>query len=266
MQTRQARQRTVMPQTQVTGGGLAVQAAVTPAPGPGACDSRSEERVLDHAPLNAAHRLDAVAQALGALMALAHRRVQLPPPEFRSRFGCQDVADPSGLPDPDPAAACNAPAGDELRQVRSALAQLAEEYERIGLWLGREIARGWRIAGDSGAPSGGIALGDHYRIITRDWMAADMSLVLARLLRRVSRTIPSAWPEHPQSASDAVSARTGWLQLQRAAVLLRRTVTLAAEHGDFLCDFDRRWRSLREQTGRLLAPSDPPDRAGCPDA
>ena len=123
------------------------------------------ERVVGHAPLNAEQRLDA---ALQVLAGFAHEAARQSPLKSVRRFGCHDVTDPGGLVDPQPSDHRAAVAVDGLREFLTGVTDLAREYERIGVWLGLEVARGWRFAGAAGTPLGGTPLSDHHRIITRD--------------------------------------------------------------------------------------------------
>ena len=80
-----------------------------------------------------------------------------------------------------------------------------------------------------------------------------MSLVLARLLRRVCRTAQASGRDDTPVALAAGPAGKGGPQLRAATVLLQDAMALVAGHTEFLPDFDRRWRAMDAQVDRVLA-------------
>ena len=142
-----------------------------------------------------------------------------------------------------------------IRDLRST----AEDFIATGAWLANAMQASWDVAADL-IDIDGLAdvLGERHRIIANDWLAADMSGLIARLLHRAADILDHIDFTPASVRSDLAGPRRFAGLLHAAAELVNRGADLASESAGLVNDNERRWRVFRERvqatTGRSEGP------------
>ena len=144
----------------------------------------------------------------------------------------------------------------ELTNLVRHLHTTADDYDATGQWLANAMQVSWDITASLIDIDGlGDMLGDRHRIIANDWLAADMSRLVARLLRRAADILDSV--EFTPSALRADLARDcrSVGLVHSAAELINRAADLCSDSAGLVNDNERRWRLFRERVNAVVHPT-----------
>lgn len=145
-----------------------------------------------------------------------------------------------------------------LRDLRAT----AEDYAGTGEWLAGAMHASWELAAAlTGMPGFEDLLGDRHRIIVNDWLAADMSALVAKLLLRAADVLDELDWTPRALRSDLAGARRSPALLHSAAELVNHAADLCSDSAGLVNDNERRWRLFRE---RAVAAAAPDGRAARP--
>ena len=141
-----------------------------------------------------------------------------------------------------------------IRDLRTA----AEDFDATGDWLANAMQASWDVAAAL-IDIDGLAevVGERHRIIANDWLAADMSALIARVLHRAADIL-----DHIEFAPAAVRLdlagprRLAGL-LHSAAELANHAADLASESAGLVNDNERRWRVFREHVREVVGEGHP---------
>jgi len=148
----------------------------------------------------------------------------------------------------------------ELTQLVAELRTTARGSASAGEWLANAMRASWDMAGML-MDVDGLAdlLGERHRIIANDWLAADTSALVARLVDRAADILDRIDFTPAQLRADLGAARTSPRLLYSAAELLNRAADLSSESATLVNDNERRWRVFRQRVAEIVG--DAPDRA-----
>jgi hypothetical protein len=141
-----------------------------------------------------------------------------------------------------------------VRDLRAAAGDLVA----TGEWLVNAMQASWDIA--SGLVDiDGLAdvLGERHRIIANDWLAADMSALVARLLQRAADMLDHIDFTPAAVRLDLAGPRRFAGLLHSAAELINRAADLASESAGLVNDNERRWRIFRERVRDIVGERHP---------
>lgn len=97
-------------------------------------------------------------------------------------------------------------------------------------------------------------LGDRHRIIANDWLAADRSTLVARLLARAADILGKVDFSPAALRADLATSRRSVALVHSAAEIVNRSADLCSDSAGLVNDNERRWRTFRQQvafvTGR----------------
>ena len=185
------------------------------------------------------------------LHALADRWAQATPsttPPLSPYAGAEDLNDPAALQlegvlfmegEGEPAEVTNL-----IRDLRVSASNFAE----TGDWLANAMQASWDIAAALvDIPGLEDLLGDRHRIIANDWLASNMSSLVARLLIRAADILDDVDFTPAALRADLADARRAPALVHSAAELINRAADLCSDSAGLVNDNERRWRTFRER-------------------
>lgn len=217
-------------------------------------DEPGPDRICMHWPLNGAPKIQALSRSLAVLAghwAGAHADAKswnhlLP--------RCIDVEQAGPQAESDVLRLRATAMCAEIQRIKLLTRSLVEDFQKIGEWLARAAGSTW----DAGktvrrALSLASTLGESHRVIAKDWLAADMNSLVAWLLRQALKLLDRIEMTAEAIVADLVDTRVYGDILQSAAEILDHAAAIANESELFVQDFDRRWRSFRDQIATVVA-------------
>jgi hypothetical protein len=145
----------------------------------------------------------------------------------------------------------------ELTHLIRDLRTTAEDYSGTGDWLANAMQASWDIAAALvDVPDLEDVLGDRHRIIVNDWLAADMSVLIARLLSRAADILDSIDFTPAALRSDLAGPRRAAGLVHSAAELLNRAADLCSDSAGLVNDNERRWRTFRQRVTTITGATD----------
>lgn len=212
----------------------------------------AHEEFYSQAPLQSAIRVQAGSRVLKALAA---RWATVEPSEHRvaSPFAGSDDLNPQGLTEESGVLFMEGegePA--ELVAMRRDLGSLADDMERTGVWLAKAMEQSWGVAGSLAAyPALADLLGERHRIIVNDWEAAELQLLVARVIRRALDLLDRIELSPDAVRADIAAERAAPSYLYSASELLDRASDLIVESSVLVHDNERRWRVFSARVEEL---------------
>jgi hypothetical protein len=144
----------------------------------------------------------------------------------------------------------------ELTHLIRDLRTTAEEYAGTGDWLANAMQASWDIAAALADIEGlEDVLGDRHRIIANDWLAADMSGLIARLLARGADILDKVDYSPTALRVDLAGPRRSAALLHSAAEIVNRAADLCSDSAGLVNDNERRWRTFRRQVTSIAGKS-----------
>jgi hypothetical protein len=135
----------------------------------------------------------------------------------------------------------------ELTYLIRDLRATAEDYLSTGEWLASAMQSSWDVASAlADIPGLEDLLGDRHRIISNDWLAANMSTLSARLLNRAADILDKVEFTPAALRIDLAGPRRSAALLHSSAELINRAADLCSDSAGLVNDNERRWRTFRE--------------------
>jgi hypothetical protein len=136
-----------------------------------------------------------------------------------------------------------------VRDLRTA----AEDFTATGTWLANAMQASWEVASALVTVNGlEDVLGERHRIIANDWLAADMSCLVARLLDRAAELLDHVDFTPGGLRRDLAGPRRTPRLLHSAAELINRAADLSSESAGLVNDNERRWRTFRRAVASVV--------------
>ena len=130
----------------------------------------------------------------------------------------------------------------------------AETFSSTGEWLAAAMQTSWDVASALiDTPGLEDVLGERHRIIANDWLASNMSVLVARLLGRAADILDRVDFTPAAIRADLGGRRRSPALLHSAAELLNRAADLCSDSAGLVNDNERRWRVFRERALLLTA-------------
>jgi hypothetical protein len=136
----------------------------------------------------------------------------------------------------------------EISRIKKDLLTLSEDFNETGEWLSEAMDSSWNVANKLVKnPQLADVLGERHRIIINDWEAANLSILISKLISRAVDVIevinfnPDALRKNlkgPNSIPD---------YLYSASELIDRAADMASKSALLVHDNERRWRVFREK-------------------
>ena len=140
----------------------------------------------------------------------------------------------------------------ELTHLISDLRNTADEYAHTGDWLANAMQASWDIAAALVDITGlEDLLGERHRIIANDWLAADMSGLIARMLVRAADILDKTDFTPAVLRADLAGSRRAASLLHSTAEIINRAADLCSESAGLVNDNERRWRVFRERVVQI---------------
>jgi hypothetical protein len=145
----------------------------------------------------------------------------------------------------------------ELANLIRDLRTSAEDFSGTGDWLANAMQASWDIAvALVDIPGLEDLLGDRHRIIANDWLASNMSSLIARLLVRAAEILDRIDFTPAALRADLAGPRRAAALVHSAAELINRVADVCSDSAGLVNDNERRWRVFRE---RVVAITDATD-------
>jgi hypothetical protein len=214
---------------------------------------REHEKFYSQAPLEQAIALQRASRTLKTLAARWEQATPAEHPVPNPFAGAEDLNEPAAVQadgvlfmegEGEPA---------EIGRLKRDLSSLADDFEQTGSWLGPAMAASWQSAASLlRYPGLADLLGERHRIIANDWQAAELSSLVARLVRRASEILGELDLSPAAIRGDLASARVFSGYLYSSSELLDRAADLAVESATLVHDNERRWRVFRARVAALV--------------
>jgi hypothetical protein len=220
---------------------------------------REHEKFYAQAPLKDATKMHAMSKTLKTL---ADRWIDLSPssPDGGGRYaGCEDLNELAAIQhdgllfmegEGEPA---------EITRLKRDIGQMADDHRKTGIWLSTAMDSSWGVASSlTNNPELAPVLGDRNRIIANDWLAAEMSTLVSRLLKRSLEILDAIDFSPRKLRKDLSGPRHTPGYLYSSAELIDRAADLASESAALVHDNEyrrRRFRAALNQLSRTVAPS-----------
>jgi hypothetical protein len=217
---------------------------------------REHEKFYASSPRERAVSLQRHARTLHALADHWASAVPSIAPPLSPYAGAEDLNDPAALQlegvlfmegEGEPA---------ELTHLIRDLRTTAEDSLGTGEWLGNAMQASWDIAAAlADIPGLEDLLGDRHRIIANDWLAANMSSLIGRQLRRAADLLDKVDYAPAALRADLAGPRRSAALLHSAAEIINRAADLCSDSAGMVNDNERRWRVFRERAAAIVEAS-----------
>lgn len=215
---------------------------------------REHEKFYASFPRERAVTLQRHARTLHALADRWSQAVPSTAPPLSPYAGADDLNDPAALQlegvlfmegEGEPA---------ELTSLIRDLRTSAEDFAATGDWLTNAMKASWDIAAALIEVKGlEDLLGDRHRIIANDWLASDMSSLVARLLTRAADILDHVDFTPAALRAELAAARRVPALVHSASELINRAADLCSDSAGLVNDNERRWRTFRERVVTLTS-------------
>lgn len=220
------------------------------------------ERSCNHWPLDGEARIHAASNAfvmLADLLAWARMPAATPGDTASRSLDLESVAN---IEEVDALFEFTDTAPARIDELRRAVRDLAHEYETASAWLADAVAVGWSsVKGMRPAPRCASILDEGHRVIAKDWLTADMTLLIGWLLRRATKSLDRMDLSPVAVRCDLGSQRSYEAMLRSVAEMLDRAGALATQSVAFLGEMDRRLHLFRQQVASAVAQAQDVDPA-----
>ena len=218
---------------------------------------REHEKFYASFPRERAITLQRHARTLHALADQWSRAVASTEPALSPYAGADDLNDPAALQLEGVLFMEGEGEPTELVNLVRDLRTSAEDFAGTGEWLGHAMQASWDIAAAlAEIPGLEDLLGDRHRIIANDWLASDMSSLIARLLVRAADLLDQLDLTPAGLRTDLAGPRRAAPLVHSAAELINRAADLCSDSAGLVNDNERRWRVFRERVVALTGAAD----------
>jgi len=226
---------------------------------------REHEKFYASSPRERAVALQRHARTLHALADRWSSAVPSTDPPLSPFAGADDLNDPAALQLEGVLFMEGEGAPAELTHLIRDLRTTAADYAETGHWLANAMQASWDVAAAlADIPGLEDLLGDRHRIIANDWLAADMSALVARQLTRAADILDKVDFTPAALRADLAGSRRSVALVQSAAEIINRAADLCSDSAGLVNDNERRWRTFRERVVTISSP--PADREATPRA
>jgi hypothetical protein len=141
----------------------------------------------------------------------------------------------------------------EITAMIGELRTHAEGFAAGGEWLATAMQASWKAAAtllevDDLAE----VMGERHRIITNDWLAANMQTVVGQMLFRAADMLDHVDFTPAALRADLAGARVSPRRLHAAGEVISRAADLCGESSRLVHDNERRWRVFRERADEVV--------------
>jgi hypothetical protein len=145
----------------------------------------------------------------------------------------------------------------ELSTLIRDLRTSADDFSGTGDWLANAMQASWDVAAALvDIPGLEDLLGDRHRIIVNDWLAANMSSLVGRLLTRAADILARIDFTPAALRADLAGPRRAAALVHSAAELINRAADLCSDSAGLVNDNERRWRIFRQRVIAITAATD----------
>lgn len=208
---------------------------------------REHEKFYAQSPLDDARRMHEISKTLKTMADRWSAAEPSRPGRGNPYMGCEDLNEGAAIQHDGLLFMEGEGEPVEIGRLKRDLGQLADDYGRTGGWLSKAMESSWDVASSlTGNPGLRSVLGDRHRIIANDWLAADMSVLASRLLRRSVEMLEAVDFSPAKLREDIGGPRHVPGFLYSSAELIDRAADLAAESATLVHDNEQRWRRFRD--------------------
>jgi hypothetical protein len=209
---------------------------------------REHEKFYASFPREQAVTLQRHARTLHALADRWSRAVPSTAPPLSPYAGADDLNDPAALQLEGVLFMEGEGEPTELTNMIRDLRTKAEDFSGTGEWLANAMQASWEVAAALvDIPGLEDLLGDRHRIITNDWLASNMSSLIARLLVRAADILDGIDFTPVALRADLAGPRRAAALVHSAAEMVNRAADLCSDSAGLVNDNERRWRVFRQR-------------------
>jgi hypothetical protein len=219
---------------------------------------REHEKYYSQAPLHTAVEIQSASKTLKTLADKWSnlKRVNVTEGTYNRYMACEDLNEDAAIQYNGLLFMEGEAEPSEMYQLKQRLDTISKEQESAGEWLSKAMESSW----ESGIqlikiPGLEDVLGERHRIITNNWQAAHLSILMAKLISRALLVLQEI-DFSPKSIREDIAAANRYPDLlYSASEMLDRAADLSAEFALLVHDSERRWRTFRKKVMNLMGDS-----------
>jgi hypothetical protein len=140
----------------------------------------------------------------------------------------------------------------EISRIKKELNRLSQDFKETGDWLSKAMESSWDVAKKLVKnPQLSDVLGERHRIIINDWEAAQLSILISKLIKRAITLLEVIDFTPTAIRHDSKAVKTYPDYLYSASELIDRAADMASTSAMLVHDNERRWRVFREKIQKI---------------
>ncbi|MEJ2241420.1 MAG: hypothetical protein P8Y18_04680 [Candidatus Bathyarchaeota archaeon] len=141
----------------------------------------------------------------------------------------------------------------EIFQLKRELKNIADDFEKSGDWLSKAMENSWKAAEQLlNIPMLKDVLGERHRIIINDWQAAQLSILLSKLVNRALLILEQIDFVPESIRNDIEKNKRFPALLYSSSELLDRAADLSSQFAMLVHDNERRWRVFHNKVKVII--------------
>lgn len=213
---------------------------------------REHEKFYGQAPLKTAMKIQDSSKTLKTLADKWGSIKQVEKQNGNPYMGCEDINDDSTIQHDGLLFMEGEGEPTEITQLKRDLNNIGEDFEKSGTWLSKAMENSWNAAAQLiRIPTLEDVLGERHRIIINDWQAANLSSLVAKLIKRSLLFLNEIDFSPASIRADIKNQKRYPNLLYSSSELLDRASDLSSEFSLLVHDNERRWRVFRNKVQRI---------------
>jgi hypothetical protein len=140
----------------------------------------------------------------------------------------------------------------ELSRIKRDLNTFAQDFEQNGEWLSTAMDSSWNVSNKLiKNPQIADVLGERHRIIINDWEAAQLSILISKLIKRSLEILKVIDFKPKTIRNDLKGLKSIPNYLYSASELIDHAADMASKSAMLVHDNERRWRVFREKIQQI---------------
>jgi len=213
---------------------------------------REHEKFYGQSPLETAIKIQDASKTLKTLADKWSKVQEIKSQSGNPYMGCEDINEDAVIQHDGLLFMEGEKEPTEITQLKRDLNNIGDDFEKSGIWLSKAMENSWNAAAKLvKIPKLEDVLGERHRIIINDWQAANLSSLVARLIKR-SLFILNEIDFSPDSIRTDIKTQKRYPDfLYSSSELLDRAADLSSEFAMLVHDNERRWRVFHNKIQKV---------------
>jgi hypothetical protein len=213
---------------------------------------REHEKYYAWEPLEKSIKLQSISNIMKTLADKWNNQIIESPKKGNPYMGCEDLNETSSIQHTGVLFMEGEGEPPEISRIKRDLNTLTQDFEQTGKWLSKAMESSWDVANKLiKNPQIADVLGERHRIIINDWEAAQLSILVSKLIKR-SIDILNIIDFNPEAVrNDLKVLKSSPNYLYSASELIDRAADIASHSATLVHDNERRWRVFRKKINQI---------------